>query len=180
MLTKNGIKCIKNIIRQNAYETVGSSYVTEETDITVKKTDGTDVSITNMWGQYAFPQIEALNLFYPTPWYPGAGLIFGSDATPPTENDYSITPINSSSQSINKISARSYSDANGVICSEAIYQYINGDSTSRTINEFGLFSGFTNSSSSGYTMVYRDVFDEPIVIPPKSIKYIKVIVKMSI
>lgn len=181
MLTKNGKKCIRNIIRQIGYKTFGSytSRITEESTITVKKSDGTDIPITNMVMSYSFPQIESLSILGPTR-YIGAGIDFGSSSTPPSENDYTITDISSSQNRIISCTrAKVYNNNDGTLCCELTYQYFNDSSQEIILNEFGLFSSVTSNSSGGYVLVYRDVFDEPITVPPHTSKFINVLIKVD-
>ena len=94
---------------------------------------------------------------------------FGSGTTPATEDDYNLeTEISG----ITGTSTETIKNDNGSIKREFLLTLTNGNDSSVTINEIGLFSSMngytsatsTSSPSSKDIMIERTVFETPVVI----------------
>lgn len=100
------------------------------------------------------------------------GVKFGSGTTPPTVDDYKLESKITSGLTVNasKFTPPTYDSGNNKHIRQQSYTIINSGSSSVTISEIGIeaavLAGSTSSSSSSkQTLIYRSVFDTPIVIP---------------
>lgn len=176
MLTKAGKVLLKSIIYQAVQKTYNwdGALFTNKIDETIKYVNGEEKPVINIWRNMMFPSYE-LNLFNPQNgdglyW---SGIYFGSDGTPPSENDYKLTFINSTQMAITKVSNRVWDDGDKIYC-ECLYDYKNNSSNSVTIREFGLIGGYT--TQKGTHLIYRDTLPEPVTVDPDETKRIKVTV----
>ena len=90
----------------------------------------------------------------------GKGIAFGADNTPPTAEDYTITPIANLNGTVS--SSTQFSD--GQVVRTATITLTNNNTESVTIREVAAVTLYSNTTSKNY-LLDRTVLDEPVTIP---------------
>lgn len=109
----------------------------------------------------------------PTLYSTGAGLIFGTGATPATKDDYCLESQITAGLSIKAGSTVIAEETPGVYVAQVTHTLTNTSDAPINLYEFGLVGEvFTSGGSSKYVLFERTVLSEPITIHPGGLKLV--------
>lgn len=110
-----------------------------------------------------------------TGYYINTNMIVGSGTTPVTSSDYMVENEITTGLTCENVSATVNNDAGTIVLRKVL---TNTSSSEITINEVGLTSPFSTEATVAYqALIYREVFDKPLVIAPGETATIAITIK---